>query len=194
MRAIRSISLLLTLLTLALGGALVAGCGGGGDVETDPEVYVDPRFAGAPDWVLKGRGDNPDLIYGVGTFAGVRDMGLATDTAMARARNQIVLNLQAEVRSLLESGQIQTDDGENFDSVQEVSNTIAQVGNMNVSGAMMEAKWISPANEMWVLASIDMDAFGQQLQRVSQLSSRMREEIHQRVQENLNRLDERTLR
>jgi len=69
---------------------------------------------------------------------------------------------------------------------------VAQVGNMNISGAMMEDKWLSPANELWVLASIDMEAFGQQLDKVQQLSGRMREEIHERVQDNLNRLDDRT--
>jgi len=195
MRKYPALRFLLLVITVALIWSLLPGCGGGEpaqEVETDPERYIDPRFEGAPSWVIKGRGDNADLIYGVGTFSGVRDIGLATDAAMARARNQIVLNLQAEVRSLLESGQIQTDDGVAFDAVQEVSNTVAQVGNMNISGAMMEDKWLSSSNELWVLASIDMEAFGQQLDKVQQLSGRMREEIHERVQDNLNRLDDRT--
>lgn len=193
MRTNLRIRLSLLLFALLAAWTVIPGCGGGSDIETDANVYQDARLKGAPEWVVTGRGKNSDLIYGVGTFSGVRDIGLATDTAMARARNQIVLNLQAEVRSLLESGQIQTDDGEAFDSVQEISNTIAQVGKMSVSGAMMESKWFSPSNDLWVLASINASQFGKQLEKMEHLSTRMREDIHQRVQENLGRMDERTL-
>jgi hypothetical protein len=112
---------------------------------------------------------------------------------MARARNNIVLYVQAEVRSLLESGQIQTDDGEAVSSAQEISNTIAQVGNMDLSGAQMESSWLSSNNEYWVLAALDMEAFGNALERVTRLNERAREQISQRVRENHDRLDERTL-
>ena len=196
MRKNAKVGSLALLLGVMVVGGMIPGCGGGGEapeVETDMGDYVAPRFKGAPQWVITGRGSDPDVIYGTGSVSPVADISLARDTAMGRARNNIVLYLQAEVRSLLESGQIQTDDGEAISSAQEISNTIAQVGDLDLSGAQMESSWLSSNNEYWVLAALDMEAFGNALERVTRLNERAREQISQRVRENHDRLDERTL-
>jgi hypothetical protein len=177
---------------------LLGGCGGGGDadVASDPGTFVAEELRGAPDWVIRGAGDDPDLIYGLGSFVGSRDVGLARDTALARARNDIVLQIQARVRSLLESYQATTTGGEQFGEAandeQHVENMVAQVGEMDLSGAGMQEMWISPTGTMWVLAAVDVDAFENKINAMSQLSERVREDVVERAREGMGRLWERT--
>ena len=177
-------------------GLMLSGCGGGGDVETDPDTFISEELAGAPQWVIKGQGDDGDKIYGLGSFSGSHDVGLARDTALARARNDIVLRIQAEVRSLLESYQATTTGGAGYgDAVndeQHVENMVAQVAKMDISGAGMEELWISETGTMWVLAAVDIEEFSQKVNQMSQLNEQIREDIVERAREGQGRLWEKT--
>ena len=177
-------------------GLLLPGCGGGGDVETDSGTFISQELEGAPQWVIKGRGEDSDKIYGLGSFAGSRDVGLARDTALARARNDIVLRIQAEVRSLLESYQATTTGGSEYGEAandeQHVENMVAQVAKMDISGAGMEELWISQTETMWVLASVDMEEFSQKVNQMSQLNEQIRRDIVERAREGQGRLWEKT--
>ena len=181
---------------LLLAGLLLPGCGGGGDVETAPDTYISEELAGAPQWVIKGRGEDSDKIYGLGSFTGSHDVGLSRDTALARARNDIVLRIQAEVRSLLESYQATTTGGADYgDAVndeQHVENMVAQVAKMDISGAGMEELWISETGTMWVLAAVDIEEFSQKVNQMTQLNERIREDIVERARDGQGRLWEKT--
>ena len=185
------------LVGLLLTGLFLAGCGGGDEeVETDPGVYVSEEFQGAPEWVITGHGDDQDKIYGLGSFKGSRDPGLARDTALARARNDIVLRIQAEVRSLLESYQASTTGGEAYGEAandeQHVENMVAQVAKMDISGAGMETQWISKTGTYWVLASVDMEEFSRKVDQMAQLNEQVREDVVRRAREGQGRLWEKT--
>ncbi len=177
-------------------GLLLSGCGGGDDVETDPGNYVSEEFAGAPQWVINGRGDDGDKIYGLGSASGSRDVGLLRDTALARARNDIVLRIQAEVRSLLESYQASTTGGSEYGEAandeQHIENMVAQVAKMDISGAGMETQWISKTETMWVLASVDMEEFARKVDQMSQLNEQVRRDVVERAREGQGRLWEKT--
>lgn len=186
----------LACLTLLLAGLLLSGCGGGNrGIETDPG-FISEELEGAPEWVIKGKGGDGDLIYGLGSFTGSRDIGLARDTALARARNDIVLRIQAEVRSLLESYQANTTGGSRYgvdaNDEQHVENMVAQVGKMEISGAGMEQMWISKTGKMWVLASVDIEEFAKQVNAMSQLNEQVREDVVKRAREGLGRMWEKT--
>jgi len=191
----------LRLRLFAAGAALIAaglvfgGCGGGKDAQSDPG-FVSEDLEDAPEWVLKGRGGDADKIYGLGSFGGTRDIGLARDTALARARNDIVLRIQAEVRSLLESYQANTTGGSAYGEAandeQHVENMVAQVGNMDVSGAGMEEMWISKTGTMWVLAAVDIEEFAAKVNQMSQLNEQVREDVVRRAREGLGRMWEKT--
>lgn len=196
MRHETTIRIAFTGMLLLAAGLLLPGCGGGGDVETDPGTFVAEEFEGAPRWVTIGRGENSDKIYGLGSFAGSRDVGLARDTALARARNDIVLRIQAEVRSLLESYQATTTGGSEYGEAandeQHVENMIAQVAKMDVSGAGMEEQWISRTGTMWVLASVDIEEFSKKVNQMSQLNEQIRQDIVERAREGQGRLWDKT--
>ncbi len=185
-------------LVLLVMGMTFAGCGGGGDadVASDPGTYVAEELRGAPQWVIRGAGEDTDLIYGLGSFAGSRDVGLARDTALARARNDIVLQVQAQVRSLLESYQATTTGGEQYGEAandeQHVENMVAQVGQMDLSGAGMKEMWISPTGTMWVLAAVDVEEFSRKVDAMSQLGEQVREDVVERAREGMGRLWDRT--
>lgn len=180
---------------IVVTGLSLPGCGGK-DVQDDPGLFTAEELRGAPDWVIKGRGGDNKLIYGLGSFTGSRDVGLARDTALARARNDIALRLQAEVRSLLESYQATTTGGEGFGrevaDEQHVENMVAQVGRMDLSGAGMQEMWISPTGTMWVLAAVDITEFESKLDAMTQLNERVREDVVKRAREGMGRLWDRT--
>jgi hypothetical protein len=185
------------LVLVAAALAVVSGCGGGdADVASDPGVFVAEELRGAPDWVIRAQGDDPDKIYGLGSATGSRDTGLMRDTALARARNDIVLQIQAQVRSLLESYQSTTTGGAQYGEAandeQHIENMVAQVGQMDLSGAGMETMWISATGTMWVLASIDVNEFTGKVNAMSQLSERVREDVVERAREGMGRLWDRT--
>lgn len=176
-------------------GLSLSACGSKPAIE-DPGLFTAEEFRGAPQWVLKGQGEDPKLIYGLGSFTGSRDVGLARDTALARARNDIALRLQAEVRSLLESYQATTTGGSGYGyevaDEQHVENMVAQVGRMDLTGAGMQEMWISPKGTMWVLASVDIEEFDSKLNAMTQLNARLREDIVKRAREGMGRMWERT--
>ncbi len=196
MRSLSTTRLLSAAVLLVIVSA--AGCGGGSDnpVETAPDTYIAEELRGAPQWVIKGSGDDAEKIYGLGSFTGSRDVGLARDTALARARNDIVLRIQAEVRSLLESYQATTTGGSGYgqeaNDEQHVENMVAQVGKMDISGAGMDQMWISPTGTMWVLASVDIEEFSEKVQQMSQLNDQVRQDIVERAREGQGRLWEKT--
>jgi len=196
MRHENTIRIAFAIMLLLGTGLLLPGCGGGDEVETAPDTYIAEELQGAPEWVIKGSGTDSDKIYGLGSFTGSKDVGLARDTALARARNDIVLRIQAEVRSLLESYQATTTGGSDYgDSVndeQHVENMIAQVAKMDISGAGMEEMWISSTNTMWVLAAVDIEEFSRKVNEMTQLNEQIREDIVERAREGQGRLWEKT--
>jgi hypothetical protein len=183
---------------LMIAVLILPGCGGGKDegVQSNPDTYIAEELRGAPEWVIKGSGPDKEKIYGLGSFTGSRDVGLARDTALARARNDIVLRIQAEVRSLLESYQATTTGGEDYagaaNDEQHVENMVAQVAKMDLSGAGMEEMWISPTSTMWVLAAVDIEEFSKKVGQMSQLNEQVRQDIVERAREGQGRLWEKT--
>ena len=196
MRHVSKKQLVLACMTLMVAGLLLPGCGGGGDVQTDPAPFISEELQGAPQWVIKGRGEDSDLIYGLGSCGGTRDVGLARDTALARARNDIVLRIQAEVRSLLESYQSSTtggsEYGESANDEQHIENMVAQVAKMDLSGAGMEEMWISKTEKMWVLAAVDIEEFSRKVHAMSQLNEQVRQDVVERAREGMGRMWEKT--
>lgn len=197
MRHVSKTHLLFACMTLLVAGLLLPGCGGGGaEVQTDPAPFISEELQGAPEWVIKGRGADNDLIYGLGSCGGTRDVGLARDTALARARNDIVLRIQAEVRSLLESYQASTtggsEYGESANDEQHIENMVAQVAKMDLSGAGMEEMWISKTGKMWVLAAVDIEEFSRKVHAMSQLNEQVRQDVVERAREGMGRMWEKT--
>jgi hypothetical protein len=196
MRSLTATRLLMAAVLIVIVSA--AGCGGGSDVppDTDPDTYIAEELRGAPQWVIKGSGDDADKIYGLGSVTGTRDVGLARNSALNAARQDIALRLRAEVRSLNEVYRASTTGGAEYGSAandeQHLEEMMAQVGKMDLSGAGMEDMWISATGTMWVLAALDIENLSGQLDKMNQLNERIRQDIVERAREGHGRLWDKT--
>lgn len=184
-------------LLLALGAMFVLGCGG-----TKKVVVRDAasgEFAGAPAWVTKGRmgvdkSDQSKYLYGVGSMGGTRNIALARDGALGRARTDLARSLELKVKSMLKDYQSTTTGGGEFGTSaadeQKVDNAAKQMTDMTLSGTELADSWVSNNGNIWVLCRLDVESFKNSVNKMGQLSESVRKAVSERADKAWAELDE----
>jgi len=167
------------------------GCGGGGPKPMDD--VISNELDGAPDWVIQGRGDNDKMVYGVGSAGGSKNVALMRSTALGRARTEIARQLDLKVKSMLKDYQSTTTGGEYFGQAandeQHIEDVSKQITDINLSGTRQEETWISKTGTMYVLVSLDIDAFKKAVDGMTQLNEEIRSAVVERADKAFAELD-----
>jgi len=179
----------------------IAGCGGAQQaVKPLPvEGALAKELVGAPEWVLMGCAafaGEKGPICGVGSFTGTRNISLARDGAIARARTDLARNLEVKVKALYKDYQATTTGGESFGKAaadeQNVSNTAKQIVNTTLSGTTLAKTWMSGVGTLRVLVKLDVQNFKDQINQMKQLDEGVRQGVVQRADKAFKELDDAT--
>ncbi|NNK48976.1 MAG: hypothetical protein HKP01_08905 [Gemmatimonadetes bacterium] len=172
----------------------IVGCGSSGPKE--PGTVIENELDGAPDWVLKGKGSDGEIIYGVGAVAGTRNVALARSTAQGRGRTEIARSLELGVESMLKDYQATTTGGEFFaqaaNDEQHVEDVSRQITDLTLTGTRQDDHWISDTGTLYVLMALDVDDFKEAVHGMSQLNEDLRKAVEERADDAFRELDEHT--
>ena len=172
--------------------AALVGCGSSGPKE--PGSVIENELDGAPDWVLRGKGSDGEVIYGVGAVAGTRNVALARSTAQGRGRTEIARSLEVGVESMLKDYQATTTGGEFFakaaNDEQQVEDVTRQITDMTLSGTRQEDHWISDTGTLYVLMALDVNDFKDAVEGMNQLNEDVRRAVEERADDAFRELDE----
>ena len=160
----------------------------------DPGTVIQNELEDAPGWVLQGHGDEKELIYGVGSATGTRNVALARSTALGRARTEIGRQLDLMVKAMLKDYQATTTGGEYFGTVandeQHIVDVSKQVVDINLSGTTQQDTWISHTGTMYVLVSLDVEHFKDAVNNMQTLSEEIRTAVVERAENAFQELDD----
>lgn len=172
----------------------IVGCGSSGPKE--PGTVIENELDGAPDWVLKGKGSEGEIIYGVGAVAGTRNVALARSTAQGRGRTEIARSLELGVESMLKDYQATTTGGEFFaqaaNDEQHIEDVSRQITDLTLTGTRQDDHWISDTGTLYVLMALDVDDFKEAVHGMSQLNEDLRKAVEERADDAFRELDEHT--
>ena len=137
--AIGSLAVVLTL----------SGCG-----SNEPDVYVNPEFEGAPDWVQLPYVKGKIAEMGSAPANKMNDFGFQRELALANARNNLAKRLNVKVKSMFKtySSQTSANDG-TFDMTAE--SVSKQITKQSLSGTSQHSSWMSKSGTLYVLVTID---------------------------------------
>jgi len=184
-------------LGLVCAGAFALACAGG----PDPLMPDSSVLAGAPDWVMQSCSaywgdDEGGRICGVGSAGGTRNISLARNAAIGRARTEIARSLQVKVKSMLKDYQATTTGGEEFlvaaADEQYVEDVSKQITDMTLSGTALQDTWVAHDGTMFTLVALDVDTFKDSLSNMSNLSETIRRAVKERADASFQELDEAT--
>ncbi len=183
----------------AMTAALFLCVGCGGSQAKAPATVIANELDGAPCWVTKGGscygkdGDKAKFVWGVGSVAGTRNVGLAREAALGRARTDIARSLQTRVEAMLKDYQATTTGGEQFGTAaaddQHIVDVSKQITDLTLSGTEMVDSWISSSGAFWVLARLDVDGFKDAVGRMNQLNEAVRQAVVERADKAFSELD-----
>ncbi len=189
--------ILLGAAALTVGLFMCVGCGGTKAPAT--ATVIANELDGAPCWVTKGGscygkdGDKAKFVWGVGSVAGTRNVGLAREAALGRARTDIARSLQTRVEAMLKDYQATTTGGEQFGTAaaddQHIVDVSKQITDLTLSGTEMVDSWISSSGAFWVLARLDVDGFKDAVGRMNQLNEAVRQAVVERADKAFSELD-----
>jgi hypothetical protein len=182
-------------LGLAFASTFALACAGmPGPVMPDSSVLAD-----APDWVLQSCSaywgdDDGARICGVGSAGGTKNISLARNAAIGRARTEIARSLQVKVKSMLKDYQATTTGGDEFliaaADEQYVEDVSKQITNMTLSGTAMQDTWVAHDGTMFTLVALDIDTFKDSLKSMTDLSETIRRAVKERADSSFRELDE----
>ena len=161
--------------------ALVA-CGGGGD---KPQMSTQVQHANGPDWVNRGSGayggEKGRVFYGVGIASGIRNVAMRRSTADSRARSEISKTLDTYVSVLNKDYQASTTAGDMSASSEEqhVEQALKTYSQMELSGVQIIDHWVDNDGTEYALSSLDMDTFKNNMDKMKELNSKVRDAVRQ---------------
>jgi hypothetical protein len=186
----------------AMTVSALLGLGCAGTKPKPPADVVKQELEGAPCWVAKGGGcyfkneaERAKYIYGVGSVGGTRNVGLAREAAMGRARTEIARSLSVRVASMLKDYQATTTGGAEFGTSaadeQHITDVSKQVTDMTLSGSRLEDTFVNEeTGTFWALVVLDTEAFKDALGGMKTLDDRIRAHIIQRADRAFQELDD----
>jgi hypothetical protein len=167
-----------------------------------PATVVHEELAGAPCWVTKGGGcyfkepDRAKYVCGVGSVGGTRNVGLAREAAMGRARTEIARSLAVRVASMLKDYQATTTGGAEFGTSaadeQHIVDVSKQITDMTISGTEIVDSWTSGTGTYYALCRLDVDGFKDAVRRMKNLSESVRQAVVDRADKAFEELDRAT--
>lgn len=168
------------MLVLVAGIFLITGCATTRDIAvTTPIQDLD-----APEWVRKGSGafggERGRVFYGVASASEIRSHALRRAAADNRARNEVAKEFQMYTASLMKDYTASTSAGEKNVSSEEhrVEQAVKTVTAMTLSGVEVVDHWEHPGSgEFFALARLDLEAFKNNLDRVRELDTKVKEYI-----------------
>ena len=165
-----------------LGIAVAAGlmaCGG----SKGPEMSNQVLHANGPDWVNRGSGafggDKGKVFYGVGIASGIRNAAMRRSTTDARARAEIAKILDTYVSVLNKDYMASTTAGDMSASSEEqhVEQALKTYSQMELSGVQIIDHWVDNDGTEYSLASLDMDTFKNNMDKMKELNSKVRDAV-----------------
>jgi hypothetical protein len=166
-----------------------------------PNVPENSPLAGAPNWVLQGCsaywGDEDDSrVCGVGSVAGTRNVSLARTAAIGRARTEIARSLETQVKAMLKDYQSTTTGGEEFGTSaadeQHIEDVSKQISQTTLAGTTLQDTWIANDGALYVLVAMDIEAFNDAMNKMTNLSESIRRAVQERAKASFAELDEAT--
>jgi len=175
--------------------AFALACAGRPGPSDMPESSI---LADAPDWVLQSCsaywGDNDARICGVGSAGGTKNISLARNAAIGRARTEIARSLQLKVKSMLKDYQATTTGGEEYGThaadEQHIVDVSKQLTDIDLVGVEQQDMWISPSGQVYVLMVYDAEKFSMAVSGMKNLSDQIRTAVIERADESFRELDE----
>ena len=188
------------LFAVAVAVLVSAGCAG--TKPPTPATAVHEELAGAPCWVTKGgscyfkQQDKGKYICGVGSVGGTRNVGLAREAALGRARTEIARSLSVRVASMLKDYQATTTGGAEFGTSaadeQHITDVSKQITDMTLSGTEIVDSWVSSSGTYYALSRLDIDGFKDAVHRMNNLSEAVRQAVVERADKAFEELDRAT--
>ena len=188
------------LFAMAVSVMVCSGCAG--TRPKPPASVVHQELASAPCWVTKGGGcyfkeaERAKYVCGVGSVGGTRNVGLAREAAMGRARTEIARSLAVRVASMLKDYQATTTGGAEFGTSaadeQHIADVSKQITDMTLSGTEIVDSWISSSGTYYALCRLDVDGFKDTVRRMTALSESVRQAVVDRADKAFEELDRAT--
>lgn len=167
-----------------------------------PATVMHEELAGAPCWVTKGAGcyfkepDRAKYVCGVGSVGGTRNVGLAREAALGRARTEIARSLAVRVTSMLKDYQATTTGGAEFGTSsadeQHIVDVAKQITDMTISGTEIVDSWTSSSGTYYALCRLNVDGFKDAVRRMTSLSESVRQAVVERADKAFEELDRAT--
>ena len=167
-----------------------------------PATVVREELAGAPCWVTKGgrcyfkEADRAKYVSGVGSVGGTRNVGLAREAAIGRARTEIARSLAVRVASMLKDYQATTTGGAEFGTSaadeQHIADVSKQITDMTISGTEIVDSWTSSSGTYYALCRLDVEGFKDAVRRMKSLSESVRQAVVDRADKAFEELDRAT--
>jgi hypothetical protein len=180
----------------------MVGSGCAGTRPKPPATVVREELAGAPCWVTRGGGcyfkeaERAKYICGVGSVGGTRNVGLAREAAMGRARTEIARSLAVRVTSMLKDYQATTTGGVEFGTSaadeQHITDVSKQITDMTLSGTEIVDSWTSDSGTYYALCRLNVDGFKDTVRRMTALSESVRQAVVDRADKAFEELDRAT--
>jgi len=157
-----------SLITMAAMSMLISGCSSPQPDPVDPNkgIYIDPKFDGAPQWVLQ-----PEMV-GFVTGLGISkknvtdDIGFQREEATANGRVNIAKTLNVKASNILLSHKSST--AETFD--QASSSTTEVFTSESLQNTRVKNTWINRNGTMFVLMYISSEEIISQLDKAAKTS------------------------
>src|SRR3954449_3614672 len=166
------------IVVMALSCAAVVACG----TEKKPELSTQILHPNGPEWVNKGTGafgEKGKIFYGVGIASGIRNASLRRSTADSRGRSEIAKTLDTYVAVLNKDYQASTTAGDMSASSEEqhVQQALKTYSQMELSGVQIIDHWVDTDGTEYALASLDMDAFKGNMDKMKELNAKVRDAV-----------------
>lgn len=166
-------------LLVVIGVFVLSGCAGK-EMKADTPI----QDLDAPKWVVNGSGafsgERGKVFYGIGAAVGIKNASLMRTAADNRARNDIAKVFQFYTASLMKDYAASTMAGDVKVTAEEqhVEQAVKTVTAMTLSGVEIVDHWQHPATgELYSLARLDLEAFTNNLDKVKELDSKVRDYI-----------------
>ena len=195
MRSIERFTWPLTIGSLC-AAVLALGCAG--TPEIGEGTPFEEEFVGAPGWVIQGCrafwDEDEQMICGIGSAGGSRNVSLMRTTAIGRGRTEIARTLSTKVKAMLKDYASTTTGGQEFgraaNDEQHIVDVSKQITDMSLAGTEMADSWISKTGTYYALVALDVEKFSDAVNRMDQLSESVRRAVVERAEESFTELGE----
>ncbi|MFT5657761.1 MAG: hypothetical protein ACI9KN_001035 [Gammaproteobacteria bacterium] len=172
---------------LVISALIFVGCSSKTTVESDLNI------AGAPDWVNEGNqmlsDDGGRLFHGIGSAPAMGDHSLQKNTADDRARAEVARVFSSYLTVASKDYSAAASQGSEQVSEQTVSRQIDNLTQINLTGAIIIARWQDEdTGSVWSLAELDLNRVQQTLDKAQTMSPALRDFLAQQGDSIFDRL------